>query len=541
MQAIRSKRGNLWRYNYAVLMGGGYWVLVLPLAASQMVTLWMMALASEFSQAVATNIAELMMPILGAFLVAHSMAPEYRSGIGAVLACKPVSLHRVVTMRVLLAMVLPILLTTVTLGVCSVGLKPVDLGPPLLAALPSLWFLSMLALTCATLFRSAPGGFAMAAVLWGLDLALGYSLNPFLSSRGLTAFYEADPLRSLWLYGKGTLLLGGCVLLGIHARLLPRVCRPAERRDIRKLVGTAAGLVLLYAVTGAAASVWYGYTHRSSLAAGDVSWFRRQLSLYGPIPVSRLFGPAFAEYVTLPPVTASNGTDGGATPGGGGARETREEQRGGGPAASRVALQAQPRITQLERALERWPRSIWADSLSFALAAERETYDPSAAIQDYRRIPDRYPASPFAPKALARIVRSDSPQVTAEQRLAASRELLAQFAATPEAEAGADFLLTAPGTSLEEQARAAETASRVAAAFRQPGWCVTLAQLLRREGKRTEALRAARDGRERALALRHRMETDNTAAIELRPHRADIDRALVSAEKLAHELEQAPG
>src|SRR5437763_669648 len=113
MTALSARGSPLWRYNYKILVGTGYWVLVLPVAASQVVTLWMMALASDFNQAVGTHIAELMTPILGAFLVAHSLAPEYRSGIGTVLACKPVSLHRVVTIRVGLAMLAAVLLTTV--------------------------------------------------------------------------------------------------------------------------------------------------------------------------------------------------------------------------------------------------------------------------------------------------------------------------------------------------------------------------------------------------------------------------------------------
>src|SRR5205823_4889019 len=168
-------------------------------------------------------------PILGAFLVAHSLAPEYRSGIGAVLACKPVSLHRVVTMRVGLAMLGALLLTVVTLAVCSIGLHPIDLGPPLLACLPSLWFLSLLALTFATLFRSALAGFAIAAGLWALDLAVGYGVHPILSLQGLHARMDLHPLAGLWLYGKLALVVVGLVLLWLHRRLLPRISRPPER------------------------------------------------------------------------------------------------------------------------------------------------------------------------------------------------------------------------------------------------------------------------------------------------------------------------
>ena len=134
MGLISENRTRLWRYNYRILLGSGYWILVLPVAASQMVTLWMFAMASGFSQTVATQIAEMMTPVLGAFLVAHSMAPEYRSGVGAVLACKPVSLHRVVTMRAGLAMMAAVLLSALTLTVCSMLLQPIDVLHPVLAA-----------------------------------------------------------------------------------------------------------------------------------------------------------------------------------------------------------------------------------------------------------------------------------------------------------------------------------------------------------------------------------------------------------------------
>ena len=171
----RPRRASLWRYNYAILAGGGYWVIVLPVAASMVTMLWMFPLQSVFGQVAATKIAELMVPVLGAFLAAHTMAPEYRSGVGAVLACKPVSLQRVVVARVALALAVALVLGLTVLVVCSWLLSPVNVWTPLLAALPSLWFLSMLAMTFATLFRNSLAGFAVAAAIWALDFGLGYS------------------------------------------------------------------------------------------------------------------------------------------------------------------------------------------------------------------------------------------------------------------------------------------------------------------------------------------------------------------------------
>src|SRR5262249_13726082 len=196
--ASRAPDGSLWRYTFKILTGTGYWVLIVPVAAMMIVTIWMMALQTAFDQATADQIAEMMMPILGAFLVAHSLAPEYRSSIGAVLASKPVSLHRVLTLRVALGLIAPLLLTAVPIVLSSLTIKAVDVVTPLVGALPSLWFLSMLALTFATLFRSPLGGFAVAAGLWALDLEVGYSVHPLLSLQAIHAKETVDPLATLW-------------------------------------------------------------------------------------------------------------------------------------------------------------------------------------------------------------------------------------------------------------------------------------------------------------------------------------------------------
>lgn len=520
MQAVKPRRGQLWRYNYAVLMGGGYWILVLPLAASQVVTLWMMALSTEFSQSVATGIAELMAPILGAFLVAHSMAPEYRSGIGAVLACKPVSMHRVVTMRVAIAMMLPLLLTTITLTICSVGLKPIDIGPPLLAALPPLWFLSMLALTCATLFRSAPAGFAMAAVLWALDVALGYGVNPFLSSRGLTAVFETDPLRSLWLYGKVTLVVLGTLLFWLHGRILYRVCRPAERRDLTRLVAAAVALMLAYCGTGAAASVSYAYAHRSRLEVSDVTWLRRQMSVYGPVPVVRLFGPAFTELVTPPPSGSS-------------ASSPSAPQSG-----DRIAA-GDARVMQLRHALDRWPNSIWAPSIAFTVAEEQDHSDHERAALDYAAVADRFGSSPYAPKALVRVVTSTDAEVKPAQHLLAARRLVTTYAHSEEAEKGADYLLSLTGDEVKpaERLQAARVGLDVAARSRRPSWYLMLAEELEKQGSFTDALRAAREARDTGLRLQVLERELRSAPNDLTPRRPQIDAAILRANEVIQKLE----
>jgi hypothetical protein len=496
-------RTALWRYNYKILMGTGYWILVLPIAASQVVTLWMMAMATAFDQTAATFIGELMTPIIGAFLVAHSLAPEYRSGTGTVLACKPVSLHRVVTIRVGLAMLLALALSWVTLMLCSVLLQRIDVTTPLLAALPSLFFLSLLALTFATLFRSALGGFGVAAVVWALDVKLGYGVQPFLSLQGLSGYLTSDPMRGLWQIGKGTLMAGGLLLLLVHGRLLPRICRPAGRTDVLRVAAWVAGVVILYCGSGAAATIGYAHRNRGNLPVADVDWLRRQLGAYAPVPVASFFGPAFAAYLSQPPA-----------------------QEGGS--------RAEPRLAQLERAAARWPSSMWADSIAWALARQQETMDPSRSVAAYHDLADEFSNSPFAPKALVAVLRIEGADEAARQK--AIDRLLAEYPNAPEAERAADQVLEKYPAAVthEEMERAALIASKVAPRQRRPGWWMVAAHVRLSMGNTDGAREAARQARDLGKALRTEEETNHYS--ELGPFRVEIIRAHDAAEALLREL-----
>jgi len=500
-------RGRLWRYNYRILMGTGYWILVLPIAASQIVTLWMMALASDFSQATATQIAEMMTPILGAFLVAHSMAPEYRSGVGGVLACKPVSLHRVVSMRAALAMAAAVFLTWVTLSVCSAGLKPINVGGPVLAALPSLWFLSLLALTFASLFRNALAGFAVAAALWGVDQALGYSIHPLLSLQGLHALEAQDPLAVLWLWGKGTLLVAGLLLLMIHGRLLRGLYQMADRGNVVRVVAVVSALLLGYCATGAATVVGYAWLNRSNLSVPDVVWLQRQLKIYGPVPVAQFFGPAFATYVAEAP-----------------------------PQTSRTPSW---RMARLEIALKRWPKSIWADGIAYTMGREQEKADPPAAVANYLRVADAYGSSPFAPRALAQIVRMDQANVPPETRLRAARRLLAEFPQSPLVDSAANLLSEnfPAQVPLEEMAAAAEIATKASVPGRRPLWLVNLADLRERQGRKPEAIQAAQEARRMGLAMREAEQRESADVPGgVTSSRPQLDSAIAAAETMLKRL-----
>jgi len=504
MALMSGTNGRLWRYNYRILLGTGYWIVVLPLAASQVVTLWMMALASDFQQVAATHIAEMMTPILGAFLVAHSLAPEYRGGVGAVLACKPVSLHRVVTMRAGLAMFAAMVLSAVTLTVCSVGLKPIDVPGPLLAALPSLWFLSMVALTFATLFRNALAGFATASALWAVDLTLGYSVHPLLSLQGYSASQGQESVGFMWPLSKALLVVVGFVLLLVHGRLLRRLYQMSDRSNVMRVVAATGVLLFAYCATGAMTLIGYAWVSRGKLAVGDVIWLQRQLKSYGPVPVAQLFGPAFAAYVAQPPPLSADRS-----------RSFRQ--------------------TQLQRALERWPRSIWADGIAFALGREQEGLDKPAAIEAYVRVADAYGASPFAPKALAQILRMEE-AAPVQDRLRAARRLISEYSGHPEVDIAAALLQDQHPAIVpaNELAAAAAVAAESGSPFRRPLWLMVAADLKRGAGDAAAAMELATKARTAGLALREQDAAQNSGVPSsgINRYRGDIDAAIRDAEAL---------
>jgi len=505
-------RSPLWRYNYKILVGTGYWVIVLPVAASQIVTMWMMALSSDFTQEVGVKIAEVMTPILGAFLAAHCLAPEYRSGTGTVLASKPVSLHRVVTVRVALAMFAALVLTVITLGVCSIGLQRISLVEPILASLPPLWFMSMLALAFATLFRSAPAGFAAAAGLWIMDLVMGYTANPFLSVQGYRAALTHEPMADVWLVGKIVLLVVGIALLFWHGRLLPRLGRSADRVDVTRMAATVAGLLVAYCVSGAVSMVSYAYTQRGRMMYHDTVWLRRHLKAYGPLPVARLFGPAFTALVAeVPPDDSGRG--------------------------DRIRLQ------QLERALKRWPTSMWAPSLALEVALQREKIDPVAASEDFMAVADRYGSSPLGPKALLSLLRMETAQLPDAMRLTAARRMITDYPSLPQIDTAATTLWRyyPKQTRGEEMLTAALAAAKAAPEWTQPGWHVTAAEVYEKQGKTAEANAEAKKALDKAMELQRVATSASDAALELRPHRPQFDNALREADAMLKRLAGAKG
>ena len=494
----------LWRYNYKILLGTGYWILVLPIALSQIVTLWMMALASDFSEESAIRIAELMAPLLAAFLAAHTLAPEYKSGVGAVLASKPLSLYRVLTVRVSLALFGGVLLTAASLFICTTLGKELNVPPMLLASIPGVWFLSLVALTFATMFRNALGGFAVAAGIWALDWVVGYSVHPLLSLQGYTAHVARDSLQGMWVTSKVALAVGGIVLLLVHGKLLPRICRPPQKADLARILVVTLVVAFLYMVSGAAMMLFYAYTNRSNLDHQDVIWLRQQLRPYGAIPIAKVFGPAFADYVAQPPLV----------------------RPGDSPAKVRVEA--------LRRTLSRYPGSIWADGIAYAIAWDGEKIDPLSAIDDYLAVAERYGSSPFARKALAAVLRIENPNVPAAKRLLAARRLVKEYPNSIETEKGAAYLLTQYPSVVyaPELADAALTAGTAGPIHLRPQWLVIAAERQLELNKPAEAKANAQKAKDLALKLQKEVADKTALGKEIEMHLSKISNGLVGAEEV---------
>jgi tetratricopeptide (TPR) repeat protein len=402
----------LLRYNFRVLMLNNWGLLVFPLAVSQLSVFWYV-LTQRFSPALPAQSVEMITPLLAAFLGAHLLSAEYRSRIGALLASRPVNIGRIVVLRLMVMLALVWGLAALSLLAYTFWMEPFDLTPPILACLPSTLFLTMLALTFATLFRHSLAGFGVAALYWAFDLAPGAPLHPYLSLRSLSSYYavlhfpDYQTFLASWWIAKAVLLVAALLLYLFHARLIFTLGSTYTLRTRRRALIGAAALLGFYLVSGAALKVGYGYAHRGKLPPNDVAWFRYQFAPYGPIPVAVLFGPAFTRYLgefTNPwRLVQDEESDL--------LGDTRKHRRG------------------LQEVQERMPDSLWAPSAADARArieARRQT-KPEDAVAYYRHIVERYPQSPYVDYALRQVARIFADAQRPEEARAAYMQLLQRF------------------------------------------------------------------------------------------------------------------
>jgi tetratricopeptide (TPR) repeat protein len=427
----------LWSYNLRILLGNSYWLIVAPVAAAQLVLFWNMATATLFSPVRAAQTIELLAPILGAYLCAHALAPE-QAGVRELVFARPVSLEKVLLVRlsVMFAFVLAVLAPAMV--VYHFGIKAFPLGLTVLAGLPSLLFLSVLAMSVATAAQAPLLGLAAAAAYWALDLGVGSYFNPLFTLHGFADYLAERPMSDQWVAGK-LLLLGLAGLCYLWNRSL--LTRPAGPRRWRTAVRVGAVvLVILFAYVsgGAGYKILYGLRHERELGNQTYLWYKRQFRAYGPLPVARLFGPAFALYVKPPGQGVSSFSWVGS------AMATPEELAG------------------MARLVQRYPHSIWADNAAYELArsVSREpaskvwaittywTGDQQAAarliednlagaaqaLQDFA---DTYRTSPFTPLALGETADLASSLLDFTTAQKAYERLLEYYSFAPQArEAG---------------------------------------------------------------------------------------------------------
>ena len=261
----------LLRYNFRVLMLNNWLLLAFPIAVSQLTVFWL-GITRKFSPDLPAASVEMVTPILAAFLGAHLLSAEYRSRVGAILASRPVDIGKIVLMRLAVMLGLVWSLAIVSLFAYRVfWLTPYDFVTPLLACIPSTLFLTMVALTFATMFRNPLAGFSAAGLYWVLDLVPGAPIQPYLSLRSLSSYYTVQHNYLLqtfltdWWISKLVLLVGAVALYIYHNKQVMSIGSLLTFGLRRRAGLLGAGVICLYLVSGAVIKVAYGYEHRGQL------------------------------------------------------------------------------------------------------------------------------------------------------------------------------------------------------------------------------------------------------------------------------------
>lgn len=478
-------RTSLLRYNFRVLMFNNWWLLVIPLAASQLTVFWV-AITQEYFVSLPASIVELVSPLLAAFLCAHLLSAEYRSSVGAILASKPVHIGRVVFMRLSIALGLVWALGALSLGAFYYAFKPFPILPPLLALMVSSLFLAMLALVFATLFRHPLTGFGVAALYWSLDLPPGPPINPFLSLRSLSTSFltpglpAPDRFQEFWWVAKVVLLIAAIAFYKFHGRLLFTLGSPMTNRRKRRALGWVGVVLFCYLAGGATIKVVYGYSQRGKLYPNDMAWFRRQMGPFGPLPVAILFGSNFQQYL-------------GAIP-----NSWRIQQEG----EADVMGETEQHKEGIRRILELAPNSMWAASAAELKARflARGSRPVEERVGYYRFILDRYADSPYKTLAYQQIARiyaeAAGNDATFEEKARAANEAILNGKLEGAVVADAYRFLAESDKRRGDKANSALNARKwidTAPLHEKFMAGIFLTELLRESGKREEAKQAARD------------------------------------------------
>ncbi|HLK61272.1 MAG TPA: hypothetical protein VKU00_32280 [Chthonomonadaceae bacterium] len=514
-------QSTLFRYNFRVLMFHNWLLLAFPVAVSQLTVFWFILTTSLLTPDLPARSVEMVTPLLAAFLGAHLLSAEYRSRIGAVLASRPVNIGRIVVMRLLVMLALVWVLALISLGAFYAGLKPYDLAPDILACIPSTLFLTMLALTFATLYRHPLVGFGVAALYWAMDLVPGAPLQPYLSLRSLSSYYASmnNPyhltfLESWWI-AKGILLAAALLLYMYHSRLVFTLGTPLTLRTRRRASLAVAGILAFYLISGAVLKVGYGYQHRGTLPNNDLIWFRYQFASYGPLPVAPLFGPAFTRYLG----EINNPW-----------RLTAEE----GDAMGDNVKHYQG----LDEVVSRMPKSIWAASAAEARARleghRQKTTEET--ITYYQLIVDRYSQSPYLDYALRMIARTYADANRTADAQAGYENLLKRIPGTVYRSEALRFLTETElkAGHLPQAGQWAEQWAEVAPLYERFEAWVDLAQIRKAQGDVAGAKQAAQTV---LTAVREFRKQVNMHTLDLTPTQENLRKAAANkAEQVAQSL-----
>jgi tetratricopeptide (TPR) repeat protein len=377
---------------------------VTPVAAAQLVLFWNMAIISASSAPFAVRTIELLAPILGAFLCAHALAPE-QGQVGELVFVRPVSLERVLMLRMAAILAFVVIAMSPVLIFYWVKVEAFPLAATVLAAIPPMLFLSVLAIAAASALRQPLFGFAAAGAFWAVDLATGGHYNQLLTLDSFADLLSGRPMSDVWVTNK--LLLIGLAAL-VYLWLRRRLGQPVAPRRWRGVVARAAAVLVIavaYLGGGAGYKIGYGLQHERDLGTRAHLWYQIQFGGYGALPVARLFGPAFPLYV-------------------------QADLSSGGLAFgdANTPVVGPVDIGRLRELLRRYPKSIWADNAQFEIAVralKRRAAEPAlligrlpgqdnspqqvldqdlpAARREFELLVDRYPGSAFGPLALSQL------------------------------------------------------------------------------------------------------------------------------------------
>lgn len=466
----------LFRYNARVLLANSYWLLIIPVVASQLVIFWHMAIASLVTPATVARTCELVIPLLGAFLAAHALAPEQRYRVDEITFARPVPFTRTIILRLLALYSLLVILAVLMMYVYRAGLKiDVELGDVLLAGVPSVLFLSMLSLAFAAAWRSPALGIGAALLYWIADAWKGSALNPLMSLYGYATWLQhekPEDERLEWVASKAILTVLALVLIFVVTRGLQR---PASPRRWQSILRLAVGVLVVAAAYFTSGAVWQ-YQKAARVAASDPQGareaYRATFAQYGPIPAAYLFGQAFAQYVGYQP---------------GASREARE-----------IGESRTLTITRMRSVAERWPDGPWADNALYEVIRISPTGEDNSEesrtanrvlLETSRDFLNRYPTSEFAPWVAARMVtaaRLLGDEKSMQWAYERSVKVYGGSAASARAAAEMRQFYVDQG-QLDKAVESARLAAEAAAPEDRPEALLDLASFLAQQGKREEA------------------------------------------------------